>query len=123
MCPPQREPRQTKQQEARPHRVFAPYLTAVSGRDLARKVDKLGRPAVENGLQVASTKYSDAALPANFADLSQEHLPARGVSAERGVPQRPPRRSEGLDASPLREEYFSVNYEPWSSRIFRSLTE
>jgi len=37
--------------------------------------------------------------------LRQEHPPLR-VSARRGCQQRPSQRSEGLDASPLRQECF-----------------
>src|SRR5258708_28509950 len=80
-----------------------------------RKVDKLDRPPVENGLR--HVDGFDQIFGCSFAHhlphLSQEHLSAEGLRAAE-VPRRPSRRSEGLYASPLRQEC-SVTYEPCSS--------
>src|SRR6266480_1959540 len=79
-----------------------------AGEIYPRQIDRLGRPAVENGLRHVDDfdQIFGCSFATSFPHLSQEHLPAEGLRGT-GVPQRPSRRSEGLYASPLRREHFS----------------
>ena len=89
-----------------------------------REVDKLGRPAVENGLR--HLDGFDQIFACSFAH--QLSSPIARTSPGRGSP-RDGGAAETLLAKrgtvrlAVTAGVLSVTYEPWSSRIFRSLTE
>ena len=77
----------------------------------ARFDKPVASPRTAFGIWMASTRYSDAALPTNFSRLSQEYLHSRGSPRGRD-PRRPSWRSEGLCALRHCGERLSVSCEP-----------
>jgi len=87
----------------------------------SRRVDRLGHPAVENGLRHLDDLDQIFVCSLSFLTyrkkISRRGSPRDGGSTETLSAKR------GTMRFAVTAGVFSVTYEPWSSRIFRSLTE